>query len=401
MIAAKPPDKFNGLVSKNFEEQFSQKGALYYQAIENAEGVPFQLMFGPEPGQGYYLNVGAGIRQLLGIAPEDFTEKIFHEMILEIVPLSDDTVSDLSESRKKIIGGDLINYKAEVLIKMAGGDRKWILDSSLPLLDDESGKVIGVFGILFDIDAHKQTLKHLDKALEKADESDRLKIAFLRNISHEIRTPLNAIVGFTSLLNDYKNGPEVRQEYLDIICQSSDHLLDIINDIVEISNIETNSINISRDEININNELRKLYDQLNPIAADKNIFFRFACAADENEIFIYTDPGKLNKILKNLIGNSLKFTLKGEVEFGFKVIDNSIEFCISDSGIGIPLEYQQLIFNKFYQVENSSTRRFEGTGLGLTISKAYVELLGGKIWFTSQPGKGSEFYFTIPFEKKD
>ena len=396
MIPAKPPEKLSAPIRGNALEQLIQSGIPYSQAIENADGVPFQLMFGPEPGQGHYMKVGSGIRQLLGIDPEEFTEKVFFEMILEIVPLSGDISSDLSESRKRIINGDLINYKAEVLVQMRGGEKKWIMDSSLPLIDEETGKAIGVFGILFDIDERKKALECLEKAKEKADESDRYKAAFLRNISHEIRTPLNAIVGFSSLLYNNRDGSEINQEFLDIICRSSDHLLDIIDDIVEISNIETNSISLKKEKININSELRKLYNHFSLIADKKKISFSYTATINDSNVIINTDITKLTRILKSLIDNSLKFTINGAVEFGYSVKGNMIEFFVSDTGIGIPPEKQSLIFNKFYQAESSSTRRFEGTGLGLSISRAYIELLGGNIWFSSDPGIGSVFFFTIP-----
>ena len=399
MRAAKSPDNLSYRISKDAEKQFINSGGFYCQAIENADGVPFQLIFGPRTGEGYYLNVGRGIRQLLGISPEEFTEKVFHEMIDEIVPLSDDISSEFSELRKKFIKGELKSYKAEVLIRMPGGEKKWIQDSSLPLIDEETGKVIGAFGILFDINEYKQTLDHLEKAREKAEEDDRLKSAFLRNISHEIRTPLNAIVGFSTLLCETENSPGKRQEFIDIIYRSSDHLLEILNDIVEISNIETNTVKFRKEVINLNSTLSKVYDRFRIIATEKNISLSFVAAHNDSEVNIFTDSYKLSQILTNLIGNAMKFTKEGEIEFGYLVKENKIEFYVSDTGIGVPPEHHERIFNRFYQAESNFTRSYEGTGLGLSISKAYIELLGGEIWFTSQPGKGSVFYFTLPYER--
>jgi signal transduction histidine kinase len=399
MKVSKYPDNLSYCFSKDAEKQFINSGALYYKAIENADGVPFQLMFGPRTGEGYYLNVGAGLRQLLGILSEEFTEKGFHEMTDEIVPLSDDIPSEISESRKKFLSGELKSYKAEVLISMPGGEKKWILDSSLPLIDEDTGKVIGAIGILFDINERKQTLDNLKKAKEKTEESDLLKSAFLRNISHEIRTPLNAIVGFSTRLCDSENEPDKRQEFIDVILRNTDHLLEIMDDIVEISRIEANAVKMNKKEVNLNSMLRRVYNQFSLKAGEKNILLRFEAPPDDSEVIIMTDGFKLLQVLTNLVGNAVKFTNQGKVEFGFRFKDDKIEFYVSDTGIGIPPEHYVRIFNRFYQADSGGTRRFEGTGLGLSISKAYVELLGGAIWFTSQHGEGSVFYFTVPYEK--
>ena len=400
MRVTKPPDNMSYCFRKNAEKQFIKSGAFYCQAIENADGVPFQLIFGPRTGEGYYLNVGTGIRQLLGISPEEFTEKCFHEMIDKIVPLSDDFPSELSESREKFISGELKNYKAEVLIRIPGGEKKWIRDSSLPLIDEETGKVIGAFGILFDINERKKFLDQLEKTKEKEEDDDRLKNAFLHNISHEIRTPLNAIVGYSALLCDTENGPGKQQEFMDVIFRSTDHLLEIIDDIVEISNIEANTVKVRKEVINLHSILRKVYDRFRVKACKKNITLRYVEAPGDSEVNILTDGFKLSQILSNLINNAMKFTREGEVEFGYSFKNDKIEFYISDTGIGIPQEHQAKIFNRFYQAESSHTRQYEGTGLGLSISKAYIELLGGDIWFTSQPGEGSVFYFTLPYERE-
>lgn len=399
MSVVKSHDNLSYHFSKGEEEVYVNRENLYCQAIENADGVPFQLIFGPRPGEGYYLNIGSGIENLLGISPEEFTEKHYQELIQEISPLSLDIPSDISESREKFIKGEIKSYKVEVLIRTAGGEKKWIQDSSLPLIDDETGKVIGAFGILFDINERKLNLTNLEKAREKAEESDRLKTAFLHNISHEIRTPLNAIVGFSTLLNEPDYDSDNRKEFINIISRSTDHLLEIINNIVDISNIESNGVKISKTEVNLNTTLRQVYGNFRLKASEKNISLCFASTLEDSEAKIITDGFKLSKILSNLVCNSMKFTKEGEVAFGYNIKDNNVEFYVSDTGIGISPENQEMIFSRFYQAESSYTRRFEGIGLGLSISKAYVELMGGRIWFTTQAGKGSTFYFTVPFER--
>ena len=187
---------------------------------------------------------------------------------------------------------------------------------------------------------------------------------------------------------------------MDVIFRSTDHLLEIIDDIVEISNIEANTVKVRKEVINLHSILRKVYDRFRVKACKKNITLRYVEAPGDSEVNILTDGFKLSQILSNLINNAMKFTKEGGVEFGYSFKNDKIEFYISDTGIGILQEHQAKIFNRFYQAESSHTRQYEGTGLGLSISKAYIELLGGDIWFTSQPGEGSVFYFTLPYERE-
>jgi len=379
--------------------KISDTGTFDFLVSENADGVPFQLIFGQQIGEGIYLNTGAGVRQLLGISPEDFTEKTFHDMIEEIVPLSDDIPADPGLSRKKFINGEIKNYRAEVLVKLPGGGKKWILDTSIPMIDDKTGTISGAMGILYDDTTRKHILEKLVEARKRDDDSESLKAAFLHNISHEIRTPLNAIVGFSTLLEEFPDSPEKRREYLDIISRSSDHLLEIIDDIVEISKIEAKTVKISREKVNIDNLLLTVYDQYRFLASEKGVVFNFVIIHGGSDPCIYTDSYKVTQILKNLVNNALKFTSEGRVEFGYNVKEKYIEFHVSDTGIGIPTEQQANIFTRFYQGDSTSKRSYGGTGLGLAIAKAYTELLGGDIWFTSQQGEGSTFRFTLPSGK--
>ncbi|MCA1760579.1 MAG: PAS domain S-box protein, partial [Bacteroidales bacterium] len=256
-----------------------------------------------------------------------------------------------------------------------------------------------IYGSCRDISKRKQLENELVTAKEKAEESDQLKTAFLNNISHEIRTPLNAIVGFSGLVNDPGLIPEKRKQFTDIVIQSSDQLLAIIDDIISIASIEAGQKEIQENEININLRCKLLKEQFFQKAIDKNVTLSLKTSLTDDEATIITDATKLTQILNNLIGNALKFTLQGYVNIGYAVKNNQLQFYIEDSGIGIPLDMQEVIFNRFRQVETTSKRNFGGSGLGLSISKAYVELLGGKIWLTSELGKGSVFYFTIPYKK--
>ncbi len=236
-------------------------------------------------------------------------------------------------------------------------------------------------------------------AKEKAEESDRLKTAFLHNISHEIRTPMNAIVGFSGLLNEPDLPPEKVRDFTTIIEQSSNQLLSIITDLISISTIEAGQQKINEKAININELCQLILNQYILRARSQNINLNYKSALMWEKAEIISDETKLIEILSNLIGNALKFTIQGSVNFGYNVKGDFIEFYVSDTGIGIAEEFHEDIFKRFKQVENSLSRQQSGTGLGLSISKAYVELLGGKIWLTSELSKGTTFYFTIPLKK--
>jgi PAS domain S-box-containing protein len=281
----------------------------------------------------------------------------------------------------------------------ADGIKRWLLTTKIPL-HDKDGNITGLVGIGHDITQRKKNEEELVRAKEKAEESDKLKTAFLHNISHEIRTPMNAIVGFSALLGEPDLDSRTQKSYIEIIMQSSDHLLSIISDIVDISNIEADLAKTLESEISLNKTVRSLCDLFIPKAKEKKIELVCETGLSDSDDFILTDSTKLNQILSNLMSNALKFTDKGHIKLHYELKDNFLEFCVSDTGIGISHENHNRIFNRFYQVDSEVTRLYEGTGLGLSISKAYVELLGGRIWVTSEPGKGTSFFFTIPYKKQ-
>ncbi len=255
-----------------------------------------------------------------------------------------------------------------------------------------------IYGSCRDISERKQLENELITARDRAEESDHLKTAFLNNISHEIRTPMNAIVGFSKFINEPDLTPEKRKHYTDIIMQSSDQLLAIIDDIISIAAIESGQEKIQENKVNINIICKLIKEQFSQKAIEKNVRLSLENVLADDEAMIITDETKLTQILTNLIGNALKFTQQGAVNFGYEVKNNQLEFYVEDSGMGIPEDMQETIFNRFRQVETTATRNFGGSGLGLSISKAYVEMLGGKMWLTSALEKGSVFYFTIPYK---
>jgi len=297
---------------------------------------------------------------------------------------------------KKLSSGK--TWAGEFYVRRKDGSSFPALVTDTPILDS-NGELTGIIGISSDITERKHAEMELIEAKEKAEESDRLKTAFLNNVSHEIRTPMNSIVGFSGFLNDPDLKPNKRQEFTDIIIKSSEHLLAIIDDIIRIASIESGQEKIQKNEININLICDLIKDQFSSKANEKNVTLSLIPGLTGDEADIITDATKLTQILTNLIGNALKFTHQGYINYGYKLKNSQLEFYVEDSGIGIPLDMQEKVFDRFRQIETTATRNFGGSGLGLSISKAYVEILGGKMWLTSEMGKGSVFYFTIPYKK--
>ncbi|MHB9139565.1 MAG: PAS domain S-box protein [Victivallaceae bacterium] len=255
----------------------------------------------------------------------------------------------------------------------------------------------GVASHIGDALMRKEAEEELIKAKEKAEESDRLKSAFLANMSHEIRTPMNGILGFTELLKEPKLSGEEQQEYIRIIEESGDRMLNTINDIISISKIEAGQMPISVSETNVNEQIEYIYAFFKPEVEKKGIQFSLKTGLPAAEAIIRTDREKLYAVLTNLVKNAIKFTFSGAIEIGYQKKDQSLEFFVQDTGIAIPQNKLEAVFDRFVQVHVGDKRAFQGSGLGLSISKAYVEMLGGRIWVESESGKGSVFYFTIPY----
>jgi len=245
--------------------------------------------------------------------------------------------------------------------------------------------------------------KHLVKqrnAEKKAIESDRLKTAFLQNISHEIRTPMNGIIGFTSLLHDDGLEDDLKKQYLKIITSSSNRLLDVVNEMLDISLIETGNLRINTHELDVNRMMDESFGsflpQLNP-----KVTLSCSKGLDNNQSIIVTDGVKVRQVLNNLLSNAVKFTEKGEIRFGNSLNNNHLDFFVEDTGIGIPKEYHDNIFDRFRKAEIELTKFYDGVGLGLSICKGNLELLNGNISVESEFGKGSVFSFSIPYVRAE
>ena len=263
-----------------------------------------------------------------------------------------------------------------------------------------NNKIISVLAVSRDVTLMKEAQQQLMVAKEKAEESDKLKSAFLANMSHEIRTPLNGIMGFAELLKLSNIGEDEKQDFLENITQSGYKLLNIINDILDLSKIEAGQINIVRNRFSVNRMLRDLYKLFQPKLnlSQSKVNMIITTALNDIESFIYSDEGRVRQIIINLVDNALKFTEEGEIEFGYEIPDDTtILFFVKDSGIGIPEDKRQAIFERFRQAQDTHLNKYGGTGLGLSIARGFADLLGGTIDFTSEVGKGTIFYLTLPF----
>lgn len=264
---------------------------------------------------------------------------------------------------------------------------------------NEKNEVVRIVGTVMDITERKLAEIELQEAKEKAEESDRLKTAFLQTMSHELRTPLNAIIGFSELLIEEDMPPEQNEDFVKTINQSGDHLLSIIEDMFEISALETGESKLQTEEFKLggfllafSKEMKKKQKKLEK----EHIEMHFPDFQAANKLLLETDREKLSRVLANLYANALKFTAEGYVKLDYKTKGNDLMFLVEDTGIGIEKEKHNLIFERFRQVEESTTREFEGVGLGLAICRKISDLMGGELCLDSEPGKGSVFYFKLP-----
>lgn len=272
------------------------------------------------------------------------------------------------------------------------------MQNKLSLLKDENGNTEGILSINRDITKIKEYEQQLIHSRSKAEESDRLKSAFLANMSHEIRTPLNGIIGFSKLLSGSQVFDEKKKLYSDIIERNSQQLLSLISDIIDIAKIESNQLKISVEVMNLNDLLDEIYQIFANdlrIHDEKQVILELQKDLPREKAFIRADRLRIAQLFNNLLSNALKFTYKGIIQFGYRFSGSDFLFFVSDTGIGIDTEMQELIFQPFRQEDESMTRKYGGTGLGLAICKKLVLLMDGKMWLESEKGKGSIFYFRL------
>lgn len=296
------------------------------------------------------------------------------------------------------------SYQGDLKVIRADGIEYWEHITVTPIFN-EQGEIKSYTLIAENITEQKEleenlikSLKELEIQKKKAEESDNLKTAFLANLSHEIRTPMNGILGFAGLIKSENISPDTISVYINIIEQSGQRMLSLINDLVDISKIEAGQIVNEPQETNLNNLMEELCRFFMPQANKKNIELICKKGLPETDFSIFIDKVKLEQVLSNLISNALKFTKRGFVEFKYSVSEKHLFFSVKDTGIGIPSGLEDIVFERFRQADNNYLKETEGSGLGLSISKSFIEKMGGKIWVESEEGKGSEFFIDLPFD---
>jgi PAS domain S-box-containing protein len=356
---------------------------------ENATDLIYRFDFAPERKFTY---VSPSSKAITGYTPEQYYGD--PDLAVKMVHPDD------KEILKAMSSGEIQTGKP-LLIRWitSGGNVIW-LEHKNAYKYDSSGMVVSVEGIARDVTERITAEEEIRKALEKAEESDRLKTAFLNNLSHEIRTPLNAITGFTDMLRDPGiSGDQIRR-CLNIIQQSSNQLISVVEDIIYISTIETGQLEIHESEFSISQLCERVKSRFTDKAALKQIEIGFSFRHDNNGNIILSDLGKLDYVVSHLVDNAIKFTDRGSVKVRCDLNHEmkTLQFSVSDTGIGIEPAMHDKLFKRFSQSSLEISQQRGGLGLGLSISKSFIELLGGQIGVESVPGSGSVFYFTVPFK---
>jgi len=351
--------------------------------------------------EGWCERINPKLSELFGVKPKNIEGKFYNifkdEAIIQggIIPFLENAFNKGKAANWEIFFD--IGLAAESQhIQVKEKKKVWYKNWAYPIFDKE-GKLINVIIQHNDITEIKQAEQKLIASKEKAEESDRLKSAFLANMSHEIRTPLNSIMGFAELLEEPDLTGEEQQYYVRTIEKSGARMLNIINDIIDISKIESGQMEVMNEECNINEQIENIYSNFKPEVEKKGMQLFIQLSLPVKESVIQTDCDKLYAILTNLVKNSVKYSDQGIIKVGYNLKNNYLEFYVKDTGIGIPKERHEAVFQRFVQADIADKRAYQGAGLGLSISKSYVEMLGGKIWVESEEGKGSTFYFTIPY----
>jgi len=355
------------------------------------DSVPDLIFFKDKDGK--FLGCNKAFEDYTGRKEIDFKGKTDYDFFTK--EQADDYAksdAEILNSKESVRNNELTTYP---------DGRKVLYDTMKTIFFDAKGNPLGLIGISRDITEIEETQNKLTAAKEKAEEADKLKTAFLANMSHEIRTPMNAIIGFSDLLTDDDLTRNEKLDYSVHIKKAGESLMNLISDIIDIAKIEAGQLQINNAACNLDellNDLVGTYSEVITKAGKDDLKIRLFKQVGVNGLVMMTDPFRLRQVLSNLIGNATKFTERGHIEFGYLLKDDeTIEFIVRDTGMGIPISKQKDIFQRFSQVDSSNTRKYGGTGLGLAISKNIVEIMGGKIWLESEPEKGSSFCFTLPF----
>lgn len=365
--------------AKLFDSEF-----IFSKMFENG---PFGMVLADKNTR--FVKANPAFCSILGYNEDEIKNLTFKD-----VTYPEDLIKDMP-NMQKLNNKEIAVYKTDKRYIRKDGKMIWGSLTVSAAFDSE-GHFLNDLGIVEDITERKKILEELLLAKEKAEESDNLKTAFINNISHEIRTPLNSILGFGQFLSEPDLSNEQRKEYFNIIQKSSNRLTNTISDYIDMARIVTGSIKAHKKEFPLRPLFNKIAVNAQNLCAEKMIDFEAVIPNEPNEIIVNSDQEFILKVFNILIDNALKFTRQGCIKCGFEIRPGFLEFFVKDSGIGIPSEKLEIIFNMFSQADPSTTSGFDGSGLGLTIAKNLVNLLGGFINVTSESGKGSVFTFAIP-----
>ena len=368
-------------------KELAQTNENFFNAILNNMGDP---VFVKDDKSRLYL-INDAFCNFFDIKKEDAIGKTLAEQV------SPEEKEQFLQIDHQVLTDGLENINEET-ITYKNTPSKTILTRKTRFVDHDGKKYL--IGIIRDISNRKQAEIELLAAKEKAEQADQLKSAFLANMSHEIRTPMNGILGFAELLKEPNLTGEKQQEYISIIEESGERMLNIINDIISISKIEAGLMEVNIQNSNINDQIDYIYHFFLPEVTKKGLQLLCHNELSSEDANITTDREKVFAILTNLVKNAVKHTEKGSIEFGYTKKENELLFYVKDTGIGIPDDRKEAIFKRFIQADIANKMALQGAGLGLSISKAYVEMLGGQLWVVSIEGEGSTFYFSLPYHRE-
>ncbi len=379
--------KRKSLTQKKIDEQ---RLRLFFDYINDAAYV-YEL--GPNDDPGHFIEVNQKMVEQLGYSMEELLNMHPYDILAPgTKDIMKKTESQLIKNKHHYLE---IDYKNNI-------GKKFPVEVSLHLFETDGIRL--VFGTVKDIREQKKYIRKLRKAKEKAEESDRLKSAFLANLSHEIRTPMNGIIGFSDLFLQEDLDYEQKVNYSKLIKKSTGQLLSIVNDILDISRIETEQLTLIETDCSLNTIMDDVYTMLkNDISKRTNkLEINYSKYFSDAEDTIIADQFRLKQVLSNLLNNAAKFTFKGTIEFGYTLNNKStLDFFVKDTGIGIPEDKLSLVFERFRQADDSNTREFGGTGLGLPIARGIIEQMKGVIHMDSVMGSGTNVYFSIPYFKSE
>ncbi|NOZ45310.1 MAG: PAS domain S-box protein [Chlorobi bacterium] len=375
---------------RKHQQKLIEESELKFRNIFNSTN---EAIFIHDKNTGEILDVNEATVKMFGYTVQQIRKLTVDQLSLGIEPYSDnEALSAIKKAASE--GPQTFNW----ISKNSAGKLFYTEVSLRYAKIDNEERVIAV---IRDISKRKKAEEELVKAKNRAEESDRLKSAFLANMSHEIRTPMNGILGFTELLLEEDVSEDDSRFYLDIIKKNGDQLLNIINDILDISKIEVGQLKLSYEKTNISNLFNELESIFNKLITDSGKKIELI---NENQVInrnIYVDSVRIKQILNNLLSNAIKFTEKGSIRFGCKAEQEKMKFWVKDTGIGLNKKEQEMVFERFIQADTGHSRKHGGTGLGLSITKGLIRLMDGKLELKSAPGKGSEFSFVIPVIEDD